>query len=91
MVTRQCPGTAKGCCFVTLEDEKGVSSLIPWPQVFHAHRLAVMHETFLLTEGILQNTDGTSSHNDETLSHSSLPGEPAPQKAESLRRPAQAP
>ena len=91
VIRRQGPGTAKGFCFVTLEDEMGVSSLILSPQVFHAHRLAVMHETFLLAEGILQNTDGTSSHNDETLSHSSLTGEPVPQEAESLHRPAQTP
>ena len=59
VITRQRPGTAKGFCFITLEDETGVSNLILSPQVFQAHRFVVLHETFLLAEGILQNTDGT--------------------------------
>ena len=61
VITRQRPGTAKGFCFVTLEDETGVSNLILTPQVFQAHRLAVMNEPFLLAEGILQNAEGTAA------------------------------
>ena len=61
VITRQRPGTAKGFCFVTLEDETGVSNLILTPQVFQAYRLTVMSEPFLLAEGILQNAEGTSA------------------------------
>ena len=61
VITRQRPGTAKGFCFVTLEDELGVANLILTPQVFHANRFTVMHEPFLLAEGVLQNAEGTVS------------------------------
>ena len=73
VITRQRPGTAKGFCFITLEDETGVSNLILSPQVFQAHRLVVMHETFLLAEGILQNTDGTAAVKTEALKSLSPP------------------
>lgn len=43
----------------TLEDKTGVSNLILAPQMFPAHRLVGMHETFLLAERILQSTEGT--------------------------------
>ena len=67
VITRQRPGTAKGFCFITLEDETGVSNLILTPQVFQAHRPVVMHETFLLAEGVLQNTEGTAAVKAEKL------------------------
>ena len=67
VITRQRPGTAKGFCFVTLDDETGVSNLILTPQVFRAHRLAVMNEPFLLAEGILQNTEGTAAVKEDRL------------------------
>ncbi len=67
VITRQRPGTAKGFCFVTLEDEMGTSNLVLPPQVFEAYRLLVMHETFLLAEGVLQNTDGTAAVKTESL------------------------
>ena len=51
----------------TLEDKRGVSNLILAPQVFPAHRLVGMHETFLLAERILQNTDGTAAVNTEVV------------------------
>ena len=59
VITRQRPGTAKGFCFVTLEDETGVANLILAPAVFHAHRFAVLDEPFLLAEGLLQKAEGT--------------------------------
>ena len=61
VITRQRPGTAKGFCFITLEDEHGVSNLILTPQVFQEHRAMVMNESFLLAEGVLQRLDGTVS------------------------------
>ena len=73
VITRQRPGTAKGFCFITLEDETGVSNLILTPQVFQAHRPVVMHETFLLAEGVLQNTEGTAAVKAEKLQALSSP------------------
>ena len=67
VITRQRPGTAKGFCFITLEDETGVANLILTPQVFEAYRPVIMHETFLLAEGVLQNTEGTAAVKTETL------------------------
>lgn len=61
VITRQRPGTAKGFCFLTMEDETGVANLILTPQVFQAHRVTVLNEPFLLAEGILQNAEGTAS------------------------------
>ncbi|MBI1357908.1 MAG: DNA polymerase III subunit alpha [Acidobacteria bacterium] len=59
VITRQRPGTAKGFCFITLEDETGVSNLILNPDVFQDFRMVVLNESFLLGEGILQKVDGT--------------------------------
>ena len=61
VITRQRPGTAKGFCFLTLEDETGVSNLILTPPIFQDHRAVVMNETFILAEGVLQKVDGTIS------------------------------
>lgn len=33
------PGTAKGICFVSLEDETGISNVIVAPELFEAERL----------------------------------------------------
>ena len=59
VITRQRPGTAKGFCFITLEDETGVSNLILNPDVFQDHRMTVLSESFLIGEGVLQKVDGT--------------------------------
>lgn len=75
VITRQRPGTAKGFCFVTLEDDTGVSNLILSPKVFQEHRFTVMDESFLLAEGTLQKAEGTVAVKVEDL----LPlGIPAP-------------
>jgi error-prone DNA polymerase len=73
VITRQRPGSAKGFCFVTPEDETGVSNLILSPQVFQAHRVMIKHETLLLAEGMLQNTDGTAAVKTEVLKPLSPP------------------
>ena len=31
VLIRQRPGSAKGVCFITLEDETGIANLIVWP------------------------------------------------------------
>jgi error-prone DNA polymerase len=36
VLIRQRPGSAKGVCFITLEDETGVANLVIWPDVFKA-------------------------------------------------------
>jgi error-prone DNA polymerase len=61
VITRQRPGTAKGFVFLTLEDETGVANIIVRPDLFARDRLVIVHEPFLLIDGILQNQDGVAS------------------------------
>lgn len=58
VIVRQRPGTAKGMCFITLEDETGTSNAALRPDVF-AHYRGVIHTAALLEiEGPLQKVDG---------------------------------
>lgn len=61
VITRQRPGTAKGFCFITLEDESGVSNLILNPDVFQDFRGIVLNESFMVGDGLLQKSDGAIS------------------------------
>ena len=61
VITRQRPGTAKGFVFLTLEDETGVSNVIVRPDLFDRERGALVGESFLLIEGVLQHQDGVLS------------------------------
>ncbi|MCL4814752.1 MAG: error-prone DNA polymerase, partial [Vicinamibacteraceae bacterium] len=61
VITRQRPGTAKGFVFLTLEDETGISNVIVRPDVFSAQRGVIVHEPFVLVEGVLQQQDGVTS------------------------------
>jgi error-prone DNA polymerase len=61
VITRQRPGTAKGFVFLTIEDETGIANIIVRPDLFAAQRMAVIHEPFLLVEGLLQNQEGVTS------------------------------
>ena len=61
VITRQRPGTAKGFVFLTLEDETGIANIIVRPDLFAEQRMAVIHEPFLLVEGMLQNQEGVTS------------------------------
>jgi error-prone DNA polymerase len=58
VICRQRPGTAKGVCFVSLEDETGISNAIVAPALFEAERLTITAEPFLVIEGILQSRQG---------------------------------
>jgi error-prone DNA polymerase len=58
VICRQRPGTAKGVCFVSLEDETGISNAIVAPTLFETERLTITAEPFLVIEGILQSRQG---------------------------------
>ncbi|MGE3313245.1 MAG: DNA polymerase III subunit alpha, partial [Limisphaerales bacterium] len=60
VICRQRPGTAKGICFVSLEDETGITNLIVPPQLFEAERLTLTTEPFLTAEGIVQERHGVT-------------------------------
>ncbi|MGD0013490.1 MAG: OB-fold nucleic acid binding domain-containing protein, partial [Bryobacteraceae bacterium] len=61
VIVRQRPGTAKGFVFFSLEDETGIANAIVPPDLFEAHRLALVNAPCLLIEGELQNIDGVVS------------------------------
>jgi error-prone DNA polymerase len=58
VIVRQRPGTAKGFCFLTLEDETGISNAVIVPDVFRRHRALIHTASLLLVEGPLQMVDG---------------------------------
>jgi error-prone DNA polymerase len=61
VIVRQRPGTAKGFVFITLEDETGFANAIVTPQRFAAHKHAIVGNSALVVEGVLQNLDGVVS------------------------------
>ena len=61
VVVRQRPGTAKGFVFLSMEDETGIANVIITPQIFQANRTVIVHQQFLVIEGILQNQDNVIS------------------------------
>ncbi|MCC5972888.1 MAG: error-prone DNA polymerase, partial [Rubellimicrobium sp.] len=54
VLVRQRPGTAKGVCFITLEDETGTANLVVWPKVMEAFRKVVMQSRLLVIHGYVQ-------------------------------------
>jgi error-prone DNA polymerase len=58
VICRQRPGTAKGHCFISLEDEYGIANLFIPRKTFHQYRLTITTESFLLAHGRLQITEG---------------------------------
>ena len=54
VLIRQRPGTAKGVCFITLEDEMGVANLVVWPSVMEVYRKVVMQSRLLVIHGTVQ-------------------------------------
>jgi error-prone DNA polymerase len=57
-ICRQRPGTAKGHCFISMEDETGIANLFVPKKTFHRLRQVITSEPFLLAEGILQRSEG---------------------------------
>lgn len=58
VICRQRPGTAKGFCFVTLEDETGLINVVITPKLFEQHRRLVVRSPLLVVEGVLQEEQG---------------------------------
>jgi len=54
VLIRQKPGTAKGVCFITLEDEFGVANVVVWPKIMEQYRKVVMQSRLLMIEGYVQ-------------------------------------
>ena len=57
ILIRQRPGSAKGVCFITLEDETGTANLVVWPDAFAAQRKIVMGARLMVVHGIVQHDE----------------------------------
>ena len=57
VLIRQRPGSAKGVCFITLEDETGVANLVVWPDRFAAQRGVVMGARLMAVHGVVQHDE----------------------------------
>ncbi len=55
VICRQRPGTAKGVCFITLEDETGFSNFVVYADLFQRYRRTIVGSPVLLIEGVVQN------------------------------------
>ena len=56
-IVRQRPGTAKGFCFLTLEDETGTANAILTPKQFQRFRVPLHTASIIEIAGPLQNAD----------------------------------
>ncbi|MEL6509665.1 MAG: error-prone DNA polymerase [Pseudomonadota bacterium] len=54
VLIRQKPGSAKGVCFITVEDETGVANLVVWPKIMAQFRKAVMQSRLIDVRGYVQ-------------------------------------
>lgn len=57
-IVRQRPGSAKGFCFVTLEDETGLSNAVLTPDISRRFRIPLNQASLLEVAGPLQRVDG---------------------------------
>jgi error-prone DNA polymerase len=73
VIVRQRPGTAKGFCFLTLEDETGTSNAVVVPDMFQRWRAVIHTAALLLIEGPLQKVDGVIHVRARVLRALSLP------------------
>jgi error-prone DNA polymerase len=57
VLIRQRPGSAKGVCFITLEDETGVANIVVWPDMMERHRKVVMGARLMEVRGRVEQDD----------------------------------
>lgn len=57
---RQRPPTAKGTCFMTIEDETGTVNLIIWSNVFEDYKAAITGSKLFMGTGHIQNEQGVT-------------------------------
>ncbi len=57
VLIRQRPGSAKGVCFITVEDEYGVANLVVWPNVMKTFRKVIMRARVIDVRGIVQKSE----------------------------------
>jgi len=79
VITRQRPGTAKGVCFITLEDETGHCNAIVHAETFERYRMVINLEPALLITGKLQIAEGVIHVMAQTIDR--LPVDSIPEQA----------
>ncbi|MBK6801337.1 error-prone DNA polymerase [Novosphingobium sp.] len=57
VLIRQRPGSAKGVCFITLEDESGVVNLVIWPDLMEKQRKVIMGARLMEVRGRVEYDD----------------------------------
>lgn len=57
VLIRQRPGSAKGVCFITLEDESGVMNLVIWPDLMEKLRKVIMSARLIEVRGRVEYDD----------------------------------
>jgi error-prone DNA polymerase len=67
VICRQRPGTAKGHCFISLEDETGIANAFVPSTLFEKRRLVITQEPFLEIRGKLQHAEGSTTVLVETV------------------------
>ena len=58
VLIRQRPGSAKGVCFITIEDETGVANIVVWPDVMEKQRKVIMGARLIEVRGRVEQDDG---------------------------------
>ena len=56
LICRQMPPTAKGFCFLSLEDETGIANLVVPPDAYARFRKDIHGALFLVGQGTLEKT-----------------------------------
>ncbi len=57
VLIRQRPGSAKGVCFITLEDETGVANIVIWPDLMEKQRKVIMGARLMEVKGRVEYDD----------------------------------
>ncbi|MBX9896524.1 MAG: error-prone DNA polymerase [Qipengyuania sp.] len=57
VLIRQRPGSAKGVCFITLEDETGIVNLVIWPDTMERYRKVIMGSRLMEVRGRVEYDD----------------------------------
>ena len=88
VLIRQRPGSAKGVCFITLEDESGVANIVIWPDLMEKQRKVIMGARLMEVRGRVEYDETQSLHalSDDLLPHNVERGDhvkaPLPSKAQ---------
>ena len=60
VIVRQRPGTAKGMCFLTLEDETGTANAFLTPPLYERWRVLLNTSALLEVQGLLEHREGVT-------------------------------